>query len=157
MEDLLLIRRLKPYAANTAKRLVKSPKLYIRDTGLLHALLGLRTLEDLLAHPVVGASFEAVAIEALITAMPDGAHAFFYRTQAGAEIDLVVDLGNSRFIAVEIKSSTAPSVSRGFHSGCEDLRPLAKLVVYPGQERFPMGADIEALPIQQAAALVASA
>jgi uncharacterized protein len=157
MEDLLLIRRLKPYAANTAKRLVKSPKLYIRDTGLLHALLGLRTLEDLLAHPVAGASFEAVAIEALIAAMPDGAHAFFYRTQAGAEIDLVVDLGNTRFIAIEIKSSTAPSVSRGFHSGCEDLRPLEKLVVYPGQERFPIGFGIQALPIQQAAAVIASA
>jgi uncharacterized protein len=157
MEDLLLIRRLPPYAANTAKRLVKSPKLYIRDTGLLHALLGLRTMEDVLAHPVVGASFESLAIEALIAAMPDGAKAFFYRTQAGAEIDLVIDCGAGRFIAIEIKASTSPVVSRGFHAGCEELQPFARLVVYPGQERFPLGHGIEAMAIQQATAIVAAA
>jgi uncharacterized protein len=155
MEDLLLIRRLQPYATNTTKRLVKSPKLHIRDTGLLHALLGLRSLEDLLAHPVVGASFEGLAIEAMIAAMPDGAKAFFYRTQAGAEIDLVIDLGGARTIAIEIKSSTAPSVSKGFHSGCEDLQPMTKLVVYPGQEDFPIGKGVEAVSIQQAAAAIA--
>ncbi|MGL4635481.1 MAG: ATP-binding protein [Beijerinckiaceae bacterium] len=156
MEDLLLIKRLQPYATNTAKRLIKSPKLYIRDTGLLHALLGLRTLENLLAHPVAGASFEGLAIEAITAAMPDGAKAFFYRTQAGAEIDLVIDLGAGRTIAIEIKSSTAPSVSRGYHSGCEDLQPITKLVVYPGKERFPLGNGIEAVSIQQAAAIVAA-
>jgi uncharacterized protein len=151
MEDLLLVRRLQPYAVNTSKRLVKSPKVYIRDSGLLHALLGLRTLDDVLGHPVAGSSFEGLAIETLIAAIPDGAKAFFYRTQAGAEIDLVVELGPGRFVAIEIKSSSAPSVSRGFHAGSSDLQPIARWLVYPGQERFPIGHGIEAMAMEQAA------
>jgi uncharacterized protein len=151
MEDLLLVRRLRPYAANTSKRLVKSPKLYIRDPGLLHALLGLRTFDDLLGHPVAGGSFEGWAIEALIAALPDGARPFFHRTQAGAEIDLVIELGPSRLVAVEIKLSSAPSVSRGFHAGAADLRPVAKWVVYPGRERFPLGDGVEAISLLAAA------
>lgn len=150
MEDLLLIRRLPPYAANVGKRLVKSPKLYIRDAGLLHALLGLRNFDDLLGHPVAGASFEGLAIETLIAAQPDGAKAFFYRTQAGAEIDLVIELGPRRLAAIEIKSSTAPTVSRGFHAGCADLKPVARWVVYPGREAFPLGDGVEAIGLGDA-------
>jgi uncharacterized protein len=152
MEDLLLIRRLKPYAANTSKRLVKSPKLYVRDPGLLHALLALRTFDDLLGHPVAGASFEGWAIEALIGALPDGAKPFFYRTQAGAEIDLVIELGPSRLVAIEIKSGSTPTVSRGFHVGAADLRPIAKWVVYSGSERFPLSEGVEAVSLVEAAA-----
>jgi uncharacterized protein len=156
MEDLLLIRRLRPYAANTSKRLVKSPKLYIRDPGLLHALLGLKSMDDLLGHPVAGASFEGWAIEAMIAALPDGAKPFFYRTQAGAEIDLVIELGPSRLVAIEIKSSSAPTAPRGFHAAVEDLRPIAKWVLYPGSERFPLGDDIEAMGLIEAAKLLRS-
>ncbi|MGL5736179.1 MAG: ATP-binding protein [Beijerinckiaceae bacterium] len=155
MEDLLLIRRLAPYAANVGKRLVKSPKLYIRDTGLLHALLGLRGLDDLLGHPVAGASFESYVIETLIAALPDGAKAFFYRTQAGAEIDLVIEIGPRRLVAVEIKSSTAPAPSRGFHSGCADLKPIARWVVYPGREAFPLSDGVEAISLVDAARRIA--
>jgi predicted AAA+ superfamily ATPase len=150
MEDLLLIRRLQPYAANVGKRLVKSPKLYIRDSGLLHALLGIRTFDDLLGHPAAGASFEGLAIETLIAALPDGAKAFFYRTQAGAEIDLVAEIGPGKLVAIEVKSSSVPGISRGFHSGCADLSALARWVVYPGAESFPLGDGVEAVSLVEA-------
>jgi uncharacterized protein len=156
MEDLLLIRRLQPWSANAGKRLVKSPKVYLRDTGLLHALLNVRSLDNVLAHPVSGASFEGFIIEALIAAMPDGAKPFYYRTQAGAEIDLVIELSSENRIAVEIKSSTAPKISRGFHSACADIKPSAKLVVYPGQSSFPMGDGVEAMPVEEAVKLIAA-
>lgn len=155
MEDLLLIRRLQPWSNNLGKRLVKSPKLYIRDTGLLHALLNLPREDDVLRHPVVGASFEGLVIEALIAAMPDGAKASFYRTQAGAEIDLVIEFSAGRRAAIEIKSSTAPRLSRGFHAGCEDLEPFARLLVYPGPAAFPAPNGAEAMSINAAAKWVA--
>ena len=156
MEDLLLIRRLQPWSNNLGKRLVKSPKLYIRDTGLLHALLNLPREDDVLRHPVVGASFEGLVIEALIAAMPDGAKASFYRTQAGAEIDLVIEFSAGRRAAIEIKSSTAPRLSRGFHAGCEDLEPFAKLLVYPGPAAFPAPNGTEAMSINAAEKWVAA-
>lgn len=154
MEDLLLIRRLRPWAANTSKRLVKSPKLYIRDTGLLHALLGLRTPDDLLGHPVAGPSFEGLAVESLVASLPEGIQTAFYRTQAGAEIDLVVQLGPGRLAAIEIKHSSAPKVSRGFHAAASVLEPAVKWVVYPGRERFPLGDGIEAIGIAEATRLL---
>jgi predicted AAA+ superfamily ATPase len=126
---------------------VKSPKLYIRDSGLLHALLGIRTFDDLLGHPAAGASFEGLAIETLIAALPDGAKAFFYRTQAGAEIDLVAEIGPGKLVAIEVKSSSVPGISRGFHSGCADLSALARWVVYPGAESFPLGDGVEAVSL----------
>jgi hypothetical protein len=150
MEDLLLIRRLRPHVVNTAKRLVKSPKLYLRDTGLLHALLGVRTLEDLLGHPVAGASFEGLAVESLIAALPEGARPSFYRTQAGAEIDLVVEVGVGHRIAIEVKASSAPAVSRGFHAGAADLAATAKWVVHPGADAFPLPHGVEALGLVEA-------
>ena len=156
MEDLLLMRRLPPWSANSGKRLVKSPKIYLRDTGLLHALLNLRSLDDVLSHPVAGASFEGLAVEALIAAMPDGARASFYRTQAGAEIDLVIELSASRRLAIEIKSSSAPKVGRGFHAGCLDIQPSAKLLVYQGAASFPMGDGLEAMPLAEAVKIVAA-
>jgi uncharacterized protein len=156
MEDLLLIRRLKPWSANLGKRLVKSPKLYIRDTGLLHALLTLPRYDDVLSHPVAGASFEGFVIEALVAVLPDGAKASFYRTQAGAEVDLVIEFSGGRRVAIEIKSSSAPTISRGFHAGCEDLHPFAKLLVYPGPHAFPAPHGVEAMSITDAAAWVAA-
>jgi uncharacterized protein len=124
MEDLRLIRRLQPWSINLGKRLVKSPKIYVRDTGLLHALLNLPKYDDVLSHPVVGTSFEGFAIEALAAALPDGARASFYRTSAGAEIDLVIEFSASKRAAIEIKSSSAPTVSRCFHAGCADIKHL---------------------------------
>ena len=142
--DLLLVRRLPPWGGNTQKRLVRSPKVYVRDSGITHTLLGLVTADDILGHPVVGASWEGWIIENILAAAPDGAVASFYRTGAGAEIDLVLELGRGKRWAVEIKRSTAPTVSRGFYQGCEDIKATRRLVVYPGDENYSLGDGVEA-------------
>lgn len=143
--DLLLVRRLPAWHRNDGKRLVKSPKVYVRDTGIAHALLGLGTKEDILGHPVAGQTWETLAIETLIAAAPDGTEASFYRTTAGAEIDLVLRLPGDRLWAIEVKRSSAPKVEKGFHFACDDLGPKKRFVVYPGTERFSLGNRIEAI------------
>ena len=145
--DLLLVRRLEPWHTNTGKRLVKSPRVYVRDSGLTHALLGLATMEDVLSHPVAGASWEGFVIETLIAAAPEGSRANFYRTAAGAEIDLVLTLPGGRRWAIEIKRSLTPKVERGFHSACEDLAPEQRFVVYPGDEAYPLKDDVQAIAL----------
>ncbi len=143
--DLLLVRRLPAWHRNDGKRLVKSPKVYVRDTGIAHALLGLGTKDDILGHPVAGQTWETLAIETLIAAAPDGTEASFYRTTAGAEIDLVLRLPGDRLWAIEVKRSSAPKVEKGFHFACDDLGPKKRFVVYPGTERFSLGNRIEAI------------
>lgn len=147
MVDLLLVRRLEPWHANVGKRLVKSPRIYVRDSGITHTLLGLATQEDVLGHPVAGASWEGFVIETLVAAAPAGTGANFYRTSAGAEIDLLLTLPGRRPWAIEIKRSLAPKVERGFHHACEDLNPERRIVVYPGTEPFPLKDDIEVMPL----------
>ena len=154
MVDLLLVRRLQPWMSNVGRRLVKAPKVYVRDSGICHALLGIETLDALLGHPVVGGSWEGFVIETIVGALPRRASWGYYRTAGGAEIDLVVDMGASEIWAIEIKRSTAPSVSKGFHSACEDLKPKRKLVVHAGDESFPIARDIEAIPLSGLVALV---
>lgn len=155
--DLLLVRRLEPWHSNTAKRLVKSPRVYVRDSGLVHTLLALPGQEDVLGHPVAGASWEGFAIENLIAAAPEGTQENFYRTAAGAEIDLVLAVPGDGIWAFEIKRSLAPKVERGFHHACEDLQPARRVVIYPGAEVYPMGNGIEAMPLIEAEqALLAS-
>jgi predicted AAA+ superfamily ATPase len=149
MVDLLLVRRLEPWHANTGKRLIKSPKVYVRDTGLCHALLQIETNEDLLSHPKLGESYEGFVIENLIAAAGEGVEASYYRTAAGAEVDLLLRVGG-KLIAVEVKRSLAPKVSKGFHLATEDLKPNRKLVVYPGQETFSLGENIEAMGLLNA-------
>ncbi len=144
MVDLLLVRRLTPWSGNAGKRLVKSPKVYVRDAGLVHALLGIGTHGELLGHPVVGGSWEGLVLETLITAAGDRAISY-YRTARGAEIDLVVEGPAGRRLAIEIKRSTAPAVSRGFRQGCEDLAVAEAVVVYPGAERYPLGGAVTAM------------
>ncbi len=148
--DLLLVRRLEPWHANIGKRLVKSPRVYVRDSGLTHALLGLGTQEGVLGHPVAGASWEGFAIETLAATAPAGTQANFYRTAAGAEIDLLLALPGQRLWAIEIKRSLTPKVERGFYQACEDLAPERRIVVYPGSERFPLPHGVEAMPLQDA-------
>ncbi|KMS58334.1 ATPase [Sphingobium cupriresistens LL01] len=148
--DLLLVRRLEPWHSNSAKRLVKSPRIYVRDSGLVHALLGLGDEEAILGHPVVGGSWEGFAIETLIAAAPEGSVANFYRTSAGAEIDLLITLPGGELWVYEIKRSLAPKVERGFHHACEDLRPARRFVIYPGTEIYPMSSDIAVMPLQAA-------
>lgn len=145
--DLLLVRRLPPWSANTGKRLVKSPKTYVRDSGLLHTLLGLSNYETLLGHPVVGASWEGFVIETLLTLLPNPPQASFYRTSAGAEIDLLLELPDNQRWAIEIKRSLVPKVERGFYNACEDVQPNRAFVVYAGFERFPVSQQIEAISL----------
>jgi uncharacterized protein len=144
--DLLLVRRLPPHLANVGKRLVKSPKTYVRDSGLLHALLGIEYMDELAGHPVVGASWEGFVIESLLAAAPERTKAGFYRTAAGAEIDLVLELGGRHGLwTIEIKRGLAARPERGFHHAREDLQPAKAFVVYSGQDRYPLGDGVEAI------------
>ena len=143
--DLLLVRRLPAWHSNEGKRLVKSPKVYIRDSGLAHALLNIRDKEDLLSHPVVGQTWESFVIESLIEIAPEGTGAHYYRTSNGAEIDLVLTLPAGKHWAIEIKRSSAPTVSKGFHFACDDIKPAKRFVVYPGEEAFALDRQTEAI------------
>ena len=143
--DLLLVRRLPAWHRNVGKRLVKSPKVYVRDSGIVHALLGIRDKETLLGHPVAGPSWESFVTETLIAAAPDGTEAHYYRTATGTEIDLLLTLPGGKLWAIEIKRSSAPSVERGFHLACADLKPNKRFVVYSGSERFPLNADTDVI------------
>ncbi len=147
--DLLLVRRHPPWSGNVSKRLVKSPKVYLRDSGVVHALLALESLEGLLGHPGVGSSWEGMVLEMLLAAAGD-AHTSYYRTAAGAEVDLVVEGHGGVCLAIEIKRSTAPTVSRGFRSGCDDIRATARMVVYPGTEEIQLGDGLSALSLHDA-------
>lgn len=144
---LLLVRRLPPWHSNIGKRLVKAPKVYVRDSGLVHALLDIETKETLLSHPVVGASWEGFCIENLLSCAPANMQSYFYRSSAGAEIDLLLAWPGGELWAIEIKRSLTPKVERGFHGACNDLAPARKLVVYPGHESFPLGSDVQAVPL----------
>lgn len=151
LADLFLLRRLPPWSANTGKRLLKSPRLYLRDSGLAHALLGIETLEQLLAHPIAGASWESFAIEQILQAAPAGAEAFYYRTSGGAEIDLLLRFPGGPLWAIEIKRTTAPNPSRGYHEACADLQPHRRIYAHAGAESFPLRHGIEAIPLPQLA------
>lgn len=150
--DLMLVRRLPAWHGNIGKRLVKSPKIYVRDCGLVHTLLGLGSLESLLGHPVVGGSWEGYCIENLIAAAPAGSEAFFYRTSAGAELDLVLQLPEGAVWAIEVKRTSAPRVSRGFHLAVDDIGATKRLLVYAGTREVPVGKDTRALPLHAAIA-----
>jgi uncharacterized protein len=150
--DLQLVRRLQPWSGNLSKRLVKSPKVYVRDSGIVHALLGLRQWDDVLGHPVAGLSYEGFVIENLIQAAAQNTQApriaTYYRTQDGAEIDLVFERAGQAEMAIEIKRSSAPTVERGFHIACEDLKVKQRYVVYPGTETFPLRGDVQAMGLK---------
>jgi predicted AAA+ superfamily ATPase len=150
--DLLLVRKLQPWHANLGKRLVKAPKVYVRDSGLVHALLNIPDKETLLSHPVVGQSWECFVIENLLSCASDQVQGYYYRTSGGAEIDLLLAWPDGKLWAIEIKRSLTPKLERGFHSACADLNPARKFVVYPGTERYRMAADIEAIPLTMLAA-----
>ena len=153
--DLLLARRLRPFHANVGKRLVKSPKVYVRDSGLVHALLGIGDHNALAGHPVVGSSWEGFVIENLLAVAPPRTMASFYRTAAGAEIDLLLELpGEGGPWAIEIKRGLTTGPSRGFHNGREDLAPKSSFVVHSGDGRYPLSKDVEAIGLRDMAALL---
>jgi uncharacterized protein len=145
--DLLLVRQLQPWHSNLGKRLVKTPKTYIRDTGLMHSLLSIETNDALAGHPTVGASWEAFCIETICQQLPSNVQTHFYRTSAGAEIDLLIQSPSGNLWAIEMKRSATPKVERGFHLACADLNPTRKFVVYPGIDTYRMSDDITAISL----------
>ena len=151
--DLMLLRKLPPWHSNLGKRLVKSPKIYVRDSGLLHALLGLATHDALLAHPVVGNSWEGFVIETLLNAAPRNAQCGFYRSSNGAEIDLLIDAPGLGLMAIEVKKGSNTKPRRGFYSACEDLQPTHKFLVHSGADGqpYPVGDGVIALGLRHLA------
>jgi len=151
LEETFLVRRLQPYHMNIKKRLIKSPKVYIRDSGLLHALLGIRNLDALQSYPLVGSSWEGFVIEQIISLMQKRHDVYFYRTNAGAEIDLVAFDRKNRPIAIEVKYSASPKAEKGYWIAYEDLSCKKGFVVYPGDESYPIGKNVLALPLRDIA------
>lgn len=153
LADTFIVRLLQPYLPNLKKRLVKSPKVYVRDSGLLHTLLNIRTIDGLLGNPYLGSSWEGFALEQVWNTLPDDWPKYFYRTSAGAEIDLIVLPPGSGPITFEMKYTGSPKLSRGFHLGFDDLGCRRGFVVYPGKEIYPLAKDVSALPITSVARL----
>ncbi len=152
--DLMLLRRLAPWHSNVGKRMVKSPKLYIRDSGLVHTLLGILPLDDLLAHPVVGNSWEGFVVEALLNAAPMNTIAGFYRTSNGAEIDLVMSIPGQGMWAIEIKRGLSSPPKRGFYTACEDIQPSKRFVVYPTGEAYALSEHAQAIGLRELLGLI---
>jgi predicted AAA+ superfamily ATPase len=152
--DLMLVRRLTAWSGNVGKRLVRTPKVYVRDSGLVHALLGLQNLESVLSHPVAGASWEGFVIEQLINAAPH-AQTSFYRTSHGAEVDLVLEFRSGQTWVIEIKRSSAPTVSKGFYLAAADVGASRKVLVAPVDQPFPMKDGVEVMNPLMAATMVA--
>lgn len=155
--DLFLVRRLPPYFVNVGKRLTKSPKVYIRDSGLVHALLSIESINDLVGHPVLGFSWEGFVIETLLNLLQWPATAYYYRTTAGAEIDLVIEFQPGKLWAIEIKRSDSPKLEKGFITACGDLLPERRFVVHSGRDRYPLGNETEAIGLAELCQELASA
>lgn len=145
--DLFLIRRLRPYHANTGKRLVKAPKIYVRDSGILHALLNIKSTDDLFSNPIVGNSFEGFVIENIISMLPYGIDVYFYRTQAGAEIDLILNISPTERWGIEIKRGSIAKPTKGFYYAQEDLKLTQSFVVYGGEDTYPIDKNTTALSL----------
>jgi predicted AAA+ superfamily ATPase len=155
MVGALLVRRLEPFHANLGKRLVKSHKVYVRDSGLLHSLLGLTSVADLQGHPMSGASWEGFVIDHIAAHLPAGASMSFYRTAAGAELDVVVESGQ-HIIGFEIKFSVAPKVSKGFWQSLKDIQPHKTYIVAPVQQRWPFADGVEVIAVSDVASIFAA-
>ena len=154
--ELLLVRKLRPYHANVGKRLVKSPKVYVRDSGILHALLGIGDFNSLCGHPVVGGSWEGFVMENLLSDLPPRTQSNFYRTAGGAEIDLVLEFpGKSETWVIEIKRALSAKPKKGFYQACEDIQPHKGFVVYAGEERYPISEGIDAIGLPEMCRMIA--
>lgn len=147
MVDLLLVRRLKPWVFNAGKRLVRSPKIYVRDSGITHALLNIGDYNQLLGHPVVGGSWEGFVIENILSVLPPGVQSFYYGTPGGAEIDLILEFPGMERWAIEIRRSSAPAATKGFHLACQDVKPERRYIVYSGKDTFGMQGGITAISL----------
>ncbi len=156
LTDLLLVRQLSPFHRNLGKRLVKSRKVYVRDSGLVHALLGIRTFNELAGHPVAGPSWEGMVIENLLEVAPQHTMASFYRTAAGAEIDLVLEIPGHGLWAIEIKRSLTGRPEKGFYSACQDLKPDHRFLVNAGKGQYPIDAETQAIGVRELAEMLGS-
>lgn len=145
LQDFFMVRQVQPWSGNTKKRLVKTPKIFLRDSGLLHNLMNIHTFDHLLGHPVVGASWEGFVVENILNCISSSWTASYYRSSNQAEIDLVLEKNNQEVWAIEVKRSIAPSLSAGFHSACEDIQATRKFVVYSGKDRFPIKGETEVI------------
>ena len=150
--DLLLVRRLRPFHHNAGKRIVKSPKVYVRDSGIVHSLLGILDYNALSGHPVVGSSWEGLVIENLVAAVPDLTMASFYRTSGGAEVDLVLEIPGHGLWAIDIKRGLSARPEKGFYNACEDLKPNRRFVINSGTERYRIDKEVEAISLKELAA-----
>ena len=148
--DTLMVRRLEPHFVNLGKRLVKSPKVYVRDIGLLRSLLSIHEVNDLLGHPSTGASWEGFVVDQIANHLPGGASLSFYRTAAGTEMDVVVEMGQ-RKIGFEAKFSSAPKVTKGFWQACDDLQLDAAYIVAPVPEGWAMNAPAHVISVMDIA------
>lgn len=157
MVDLLLVRRLPPWTSNAGKRMVRSPKVYVRDSGIVHTLLGLPDKEAVLGHPIAGSSWEGHVVENLLRCTPDSVEATFFRTGAGAEVDLVLRWPGDEIWLIEVKRSLVPKLERGFRSAWADLAPRRGFVVYPGDDRYRVDDDVHAVSVRDLAGEVLSA
>jgi predicted AAA+ superfamily ATPase len=145
LTDLYLIRQLSPWFRNIGKRLVKAPKVYVRDSGLLHYLANVRDLETMLAHPLCGPSWEGFVLENLLAAAPSDWRPYFFRTGAGAEVDLVLEKPDGSVAAIEIKRTLQPKIEKGFRLGCGDMQAQERYYVLPEGSAYPL--DSETLAI----------
>jgi hypothetical protein len=151
--DTMMVRRLQPHLPNVGKRLVKSPKVYLRDSGLLHALLGVATVQELQGHPIAGASWEGFVVEQVAAALPHDAQLSFYRTAAGTELDLVIERA-SRKVGVEIKFASAPKPTKGFWQALQDLQIDRAYVIAPVPRRYPLADRVDVVPVSEVATLL---
>jgi uncharacterized protein len=149
LQDTFMVLRLQPYFANLKKRLVKSPKVYIRDSGILHAILNVNSNDELINNPIAGSSFEGWVIEQTIASIPQSWESYFYRSSGGAEIDLVLVPPGKKPIAIEIKLSLSPTVSKGFWEAFKDLQCDSGFVIYPGKEYYSLRQGVYALPVAE--------
>ena len=148
LTDFYMVRQVPPWSGNTKKRLVKAPKVYIRDSGLLHTLLNVPDVESLLGHPVLGASWEGFVIENILSILSSKWRYSYYRTSAQAELDLVLEGPGNQTIAIEIKRSISPKITKGYHFACDDLKATQKIVIHAGADSFPMNGGIEAMGME---------
>jgi predicted AAA+ superfamily ATPase len=147
LADLLLVRRLEPWHASVKKRLVKSPRYYVRDSGILHRLLGINSYDALLSNPVLGKSWEGFAVENILSILPSRTEIYFYRTAAGAEVDLVIKMPSSEIWAIEIKHGVAPKIGKHYNQTCDDVGATHKFILYGGEDEFPVGNDVKIISL----------
>ncbi|WP_229239829.1 DUF4143 domain-containing protein [Echinicola soli] len=148
LTDFYMVRQLPPWSGNVKKRLVKSPKIYLRDTGLLHRLLQISNFESLMGHPVLGASWEGFVVENILRQLDDRWKYCYYRTHTQNEIDLALETPDNEIWVIEVKRSSTPKLSRRFHQACEDVRATKKWVITAGKDQYPLTDGVEVIGLQ---------